>query len=161
MSGTIPLRKNQLEQLKKSKSFVRNLSEGKVKKIDLSHQLFNHNIHGKDSIAILWKTHSKVYFSTHRKMGKSKEKDMNLKEVIVQLPTQKVMNQEIQKKEDFTVESPVDSPVIVKKIQDNLSKKKQIGMGKKKSQIFLYHPMKKRSKGTSLLRHLENNKNIS
>ena len=33
-------------------------------------------------------------------------------------------------------------------------------MGKKKSQIFLYHPLKKRSKGTSLLRHLENNKNI-
>ena len=95
------------------------------------------------------------------KWEKVKEKDMNLKEVTVQVPTQKVMNQEIQKKEDFTVESPVDSPVILKKIQDNLSKKKQIGLGRKKSQIFLYHPVKKRSKGTSLLRNLENNKNIS
>ena len=44
------------------------------------------------------------------KWEKVKEKDMNLKEVTVQVPTQKVMNQEIQKKEDFTVESPVDSP---------------------------------------------------
>ena len=87
------------------------------------------------------------------KWEKVKEKDMNLKEVTVQAPTQKVMNQEIEKKED--------SPVIVKKIQKSLSQKKQIGMGKKKSQIFLYHPLKKRSKGTSLLRHLENNKNIS
>ena len=95
------------------------------------------------------------------KWEKVKEKDMNLKEVTFQVPTQKVMNQEIQKKEDFTVESPVDSPVILKKIQDNLSKKKQIGLGKKKSQIFLYHPVKKRRKGTSLLRHLENTKNIS
>ena len=82
---------------------------------------------------------------------------MNLKEVVVQLPTQKVMNQEIQKKEDF----PVNSPVIAKKIQESVSNKKQIGLGKKKSQIFLYHPLKKRSKGTSLLRHLENNKDIS
>lgn len=91
------------------------------------------------------------------KWEKVKEKDMNLKEVSVQLPAQKVMNQEIQKEEDF----PVNSPVIVKKIQESVSKKEQIGMGKKKSQIFLYHPLKKRSKGTSLLRHLENNKDIS
>ena len=88
------------------------------------------------------------------KWEKVKEKDMNFKEVTVQVPTQKVMKLEVQ--------NQVDSPVIVKKIQHSLKKKKnQLGLGKKKSQIFLYHPVKKRSKGTSLLRHLENNKNIS
>ena len=79
---------------------------------------------------------------------KVKVKDMNLKEV--QVPHQKVMSQEVQKE--------VKSPVVARKIQKGMGEKKKKSM---KSQIFLYPSPKKRSKGLSLLRHLENNENLS
>ena len=78
LSGTIPLRKNQLEQLKKSKSFVRNLSEGKVKKIYLSHNCSTIIYMVKIALQY-YETCSKVCSSTHRKMGKSKRKGYEFK----------------------------------------------------------------------------------
>ena len=60
------------------------------------------------------------------------------------------MSQEVQKE--------VKSPVMVRKIQKGMGEKKKKSM---KSQIFLYLSPKKRSKGLSLLRHLENNENLS
>ena len=73
---------------------------------------------------------------------------MNLKEV--QVPHQKVMSKEVRKE--------VKSPVVVRKIQKGMGEKKKKSM---KSQIFLYLSPKKRSKGLLLLRHLENNENLS
>lgn len=73
LSGTIPLKKNQLQQLKKSKSLIRKLAEGKVKKVDLY----------RNSSTIIYivkvflqhhESCSKVGSGPNRKMGKSKRK---------------------------------------------------------------------------------------
>ena len=85
---------------------------------------------------------------------------MNLKEVTVQVPTQ---SNESRNSEERGFYSGVSSG-FSSNIEENSRQSEQEEtnrFGKKKSQIFLYHPVKKRSKGTSLLRHLENNKNIS
>ena len=78
LSGTIPLKKNQLEQLKKSKCFLRKLSEGKVKKIDLRRNCSTIIYIVKIALQH-YETHSKVCSSTNRKMGKSKRKGYEFK----------------------------------------------------------------------------------